>query len=73
MCVGIYTALLALLLYYSNHYLEQYALSVSSGDEGWMVVALGWEVVPQLWPVVLLAMIASSALTLFISRRFGQK
>lgn len=73
MCIAIYAILLALLLFYTDFYLEQYALSVSSSDEHWIVVALGWEIVPSLWPLLLLLMVASSAVTLFIARRTGKK
>jgi hypothetical protein len=38
-----------------------------------MVVALGWEMVPLLWPVMLLLMVAASGVTLFVSRRLGSK
>ncbi len=72
MCVGIYAALLALLLFYSDYMLEQYALSSSSGNSEWMVVALGWEILPTIWPVILLVMVAASAVTLFVSRRLGR-
>ena len=73
MCIAIYAALLALLLFYTDYHLEQYALSVSSGDGQWTVMALGWEVLPEIWPALLLMMVASSAVTLFVSRRLGQK
>jgi hypothetical protein len=73
MCLGIYGALLALLLFYSDYMLEQYALSSSSGENGWMVVALGWEILPAIWPAILLMMVVASAVTLFVSRRLGSK
>lgn len=73
MCLAIYAALLALLLYYSDTILEQYALSAASGENEWMMVALGWEILPMLWPAILLMMVVASALTLFISRRSSEK
>lgn len=71
MCIAIYAALLALLLFYSDYALEQYGLSTASGENGWMVVAIGWEILPSIWPAILLMMVAASAVTLFVSRRMG--
>jgi hypothetical protein len=71
MCMAIYILLLGLLLYYSDYVLEQYALSVAGGEEQWMVVAIGWEMVPLIWPVALLLLIAGSATTLFLLRIFS--
>ena len=68
MCIAIYALLFALALFYSDSILEQYALAVSGGENQWLTVALGWEMVLTLWPVFLLAMVAASALTFFISR-----
>jgi hypothetical protein len=73
MCIAIYAALFALLLYYSDYLIEPYALSLQTGGGEWMVVALGWEIVPQLWPVMLLLMVAASAMTLFLARRLGTR
>ncbi len=73
MCIIIFAALLALLWFYSDYHLEQYALSISSGEEQWLVVALGWEMLPVIWPAILLMMTAASAITLFISRRVSRK
>lgn len=73
MCPAIYTALLALLLFYTDYALEQYALSVSSGENNWLVMAIGWEILPVIWPALLLVMVASSAVTLFLSRKLSKK
>lgn len=73
MCPAIYTALLALLLFYTDYVLEQYALSVSSGENDWIVTAIGWEILPAIWPALLLVMVAASAVTLFVSRRLARK
>lgn len=69
MCMAIYFALFALLLFYSDYVLEQYALSVSTAPQEWMVVAIGWEIVPLLWPLGLLLMIVSSGVTLFVGKK----
>lgn len=73
MCMAIYVALFALLLFYSDYAIEQYALSITTGEQQWMVAAIGWEMLPMLWPVGLLLMIVSSGVTLFIVRWFGNK
>lgn len=68
MCMAIYAALFALLLFYSDYAIESYALSVDTGEGQWMVAAIGWEMVPMLWPVGLLLMVIGSGLTLFVMR-----
>jgi hypothetical protein len=73
MCMAIYAALMALLWIYSDYMLEQYALSASSGANEWTVVALGWEMLPIIWPVLLLMVVASSAVTFFVVRWSGRE
>lgn len=73
MCIAIYTGLIVLLLLYSDFTLESYALSTSSGGNEWMITALGWEIIPTIWPVILLTMVATSAVTFFIVRRSSCK
>ncbi len=68
MCMAIYAALFALLLFYSDYAIEQYALSVAAGEQQWMVIAIGWEMLPLLWPVGLLLMVVASGATLFTLR-----
>ncbi len=70
MCVGIYLALIALFIFYSDFVISQFALSVESSNQQWMMIAIGWEMMVELWPAIVLAMIISSAVTLFVSRRF---
>ena len=69
MCYIIYISLFVLALIYSDSLLEQYALGVFSDDHQMLTVALGWEIIPALWPVFLLAMVLASAVTFFVSRR----
>lgn len=71
MCMAIYILLFGLLLFYSDYTMEQYALSVSSGEEQWMVMAVGWEMLPHIWPVALLLLIAGSGMTLLVLRLFS--
>ncbi len=73
MCMAIYAGLFALLLFYSDYVIEQYALSVTAGEQQWMVVAIGWEMLPALWPLVLLAMIFASAATMLLLRLSGNR
>ncbi len=73
MCYVIYFSLFALALIYSDNLLEQYALTVSGGGNQWLTVALGWEIIPAIWPVFLLAMVLGSAVTFFISRKIFSK
>ncbi len=73
MCMAIYAALMVLLWIYSDYMLEQYALSTPSGANEWTVVALGWEMLPTIWPVILLMVVASSAVTFFLVRLLGTK
>lgn len=68
MCYVLYSLALAIALYFSDHLLEQYALSVMSENNQAMTVALGWEIVLELWPVFLLALVFGSMLTFFTLR-----
>ncbi len=72
MCMAIYAALFGLFVYYSHSLIEQYSLATSSGSEV-MVVAVGWELVPLLWPVLVAAMLAASAVTVWVMRRLGAR
>jgi len=73
MCIAIYLALIGLFVFYSDYVVNQYALTViqTSGDT--MVIAVGWEMVPALWPLLVAAMVVASAVTLFVARRFSEK
>lgn len=64
MCMVIYAALFALLFIYSDHVIKQYALSVSAGEQQWMVAAIGWEMLAYIWPVILMLMLLASGVTL---------
>ena len=71
MCLVIYLALIGLLLLYSAGLLEEYVLAVSSPDQPLMVVAQGWEIVAEIWPVFLLGMVVASAVTFFVLQKRG--
>jgi len=71
MCLVIYLALIGLLLLYSVVLLEEYVLAVNSSDQQLMVVAQGWEIVAEIWPVFLLGMVVASAATLFVLQKRG--
>ena len=68
MCYVIYIGLLGLAIYYSDHLLEQYMLSVAGGSDTTITVALGWELVAELWPVFFLFLVIGSAVTYFTMR-----
>ncbi len=70
MCIGIYIALFGLLIFYGDYVMEQYGLAAISGpDSAPMVVALGWEMVAPLWPLVALGALAGSAVTALVLRK----
>ena len=69
MCIAIYIVLTGLFIIYSDAILQQYALSISSADGEWMIMAIGWEIIPQIWPVLVMGMVISSAVTLFVVRK----
>ncbi len=69
MCIAIYLALIGLFIFYSDYVIDQYALTVNAEGQGAMVVAVGWEMVTWLWPVVVLAMLIASAVSVWIMRR----
>ncbi len=71
MCLVIYLALIGLLLLYSIALLEEYVLAVNSPDQQLMVVAQGWEIVAEIWPVFLLGMVVASAVTFFVLQKRG--
>ena len=71
MCYLIYISLLVLAWLCSDSILDQYALSVLSGENQVFTAALGWEIVLVLWPVFLLAMVLASLVTLFVSRKIS--
>ena len=69
MCYAIYAVLLLVAGVYCDAQLQSVALSTSTGDDGWMVIALGWEIIPQLWPLLFLAAVFSSLLTYLVVGR----
>lgn len=69
MCYVIYISIFALFILYTDYNLSQYALYTPAGDDHWISVALGWEIIPEIWPAIILAMVVSSAITLFITQR----
>jgi hypothetical protein len=70
MCYLLYAILILLFTLYSHDTLEQLALSVRASDGQWMTIAIGWEIAPQLWPLLLLAAIAASLVTFFATRHW---
>lgn len=73
MCIAIYLALIGLFVFYSDYVVNQYALTVIQSSGETMVIAVGWEMVPALWPLLVAAMVVASAATLFVARRYASK
>ena len=73
MCYLLYAAVAGLLLLYTHDRLAQYALAARAEGTDWMVIAAAWEMVPLLWPLLLLAMLAASTLTLLALRHWPRK
>ena len=69
MCYAIYGALIFLFALYSDTLIEEYALSAHVGEGQWTQVAQGWEIAAHLWPLLVLALVVSSALTYLVTRR----
>lgn len=73
MCVAIYLVLMLLAWLYSDSLVESLALATQSENGLGVVMALGWEIVPALWPLFVMAMVLASGVTLFIARRTSSK
>ena len=70
MCIAIYIALIALLVYYSDFVIGQYGLaSIAGAHSTPMVVAVGWEMIAPLWPLFALAMVIGITVATLIPRR----
>lgn len=68
MCYALFALAIALLFYYSDTILQQHALTLRMAGGEWVTVALGWEMVQVLWPMLLLAAVVGSALTYLVPR-----
>jgi hypothetical protein len=73
MCLLLSGLVAGLLLIYSDYLLEEYALSIRAGEGDWSVIALGWEILPELWPLFVMVAVVASGLTLFITKRLSSK
>lgn len=71
MCYVIYAALILLFVLYSDVLLEQFDLHAKLAEQQSVMVAEGWEIALQLWPLLLASAIAASALTYFFGRWFS--
>jgi len=69
MCYAIYGALILLFAIYSDALIEEYALSAGVGENQWVQVAQGWEIAAHLWPLLLLVLVVSSAVTYLVTRQ----
>jgi hypothetical protein len=68
MCYLIYGAFILTFAVFGHATVEQYGLAVPGGEGQWSVIALGWEMIPVLWPLFLLAAAVGSAATYLIVR-----
>ena len=73
MCYVIYGSLIFLFGLYSYDLLEQYALAGLSGENTPIVVAIGSEMLLELWPVLMLTAVLASAITFFAGRLYCSK
>jgi hypothetical protein len=73
MCYAIYGALIVLFALFCDSLLEPLALSVANGEGGWVFVAQGWEMVSELWPLLLLAAVVSSFLSYLVMGRVNRR
>jgi hypothetical protein len=69
MCYAIFAGFILIFAVYSDHVLASFALAVDTGAGGWMPLALGWEMVVHLWPLLLLSGVIAAMLTYFVTRR----
>lgn len=72
MCYAIFAILIALLFLYSDVIVQEHALTMRLNESDWMTVALGWEMVQVIWPVLLLAAVTGSALTYLAPRMIAR-
>lgn len=63
MCVGIVLGLLLLLVYYTNAVISDFSLSEQLGHQS-VMIASGWELAYQLWPLMLLSALTGILLLL---------
>ena len=69
MCIVLYTLLTTLLLIYSASVIEHYALAMVGDGGEWMIIAISWELLLDIWPILLFTAVLSSAVTTLILRR----
>lgn len=66
MCLAIYAFLIGLFIIYSDAVLDEHRLSVAAGADEWMPVAVHWEIVGELWPLLVLVALLASATTFIV-------
>lgn len=72
MCLAISLALIGLFFFYSDYVIGQYVLAVNDPQQGALVVAVGWEMVLWLWPVVVAPMLLAGVVSVWVARRCGR-
>ncbi len=70
MCYLIYGTAILLFFLYSDAVIEPLVLALSDAQGGMMGIAVGWEMLTVIWPVILLFAILASFITYLVTRRF---
>lgn len=65
MCVGVVLGLALLLLYYTNVVISDLSLNEQIGSQH-VMIASGWEMTTELWPLMLLSALVGIALLLIL-------
>lgn len=73
MCIAIYLALIGLFIYYSDAVISGYALAITDAQSSPMVVALGWEMALDIWPLLALMVLLGSVATKLALRPPGKR
>lgn len=71
MCYAIFAILIVMLFLYSDIIIQEHALTMRFNDSEWMTVAIGWEMVQVIWPLLILAAVVGSAFTFMLPKLFS--
>jgi len=71
MCYAIFAILIALTFLYSDSIVEGLGITTKVNQDDWITIAIGWEMVEVIWPLLLLAAIVGSAVTYLVPRIIG--
>lgn len=71
MCYAIYGAMLVLFFLYGDAVVDPLVLALRDEQGAMMGIAVGWEMLQVIWPVILLFAVASSFVTYLLTRRLS--